>query len=110
MPRIFYLAYQFESNEESTNRWQTIRHVLEKAEDVSLSAYNMQLLSNQQWCVALVGKPPSDSRQKQLKKLLEGGIQVRLSDGEVVKLTQARLEGVKEGPWVIKHHYPGRYI
>lgn len=111
MARVFCVAYQFANNEESTEVWNEIEAVLEKAEDVSLSAYNMQLLSNQQWCVALVGKTPSQSRQKQFARLCERGTSVRLSHTEVAKLTQRRLEGVKRGDWVVKHHKkPGKYI
>ncbi len=111
MPRLYCVVYQFANNEESTRAWEQIRDVLENAEDLSLSCYNMQLISNQQWYVALVGKLPSKSRQEQLKKLCEGGTQVSLSDSEIVKLTQKRLEGSQEGSWVIKRHKkPGKYI
>jgi hypothetical protein len=111
MARVFCLVYRFANNAESTHVWETIRDVLKDADDLNLSCYNMQLLSNQAWCVALVGRTPSPSRQQQLQQLCSQGQPVSLTETEIVKLTQKRLQGMQEGPWVVKRHKkPGEYI
>src|SRR6266700_7882414 len=110
MARVFCLVYRFADNEQSTHVWETIRDVLKGADDLNLSCFNMQLLSHQAWCVALVGKTPSPSRQQQLRQLCSQGTPVSLTETELVKLTQQRLQGMQGGTWVEKRHKkPGKY-
>src|ERR1700726_2325449 len=110
MARVYCLAYQFPSQDAAHTVWQKVHDVLENAQELNLSANCMQRLSNNQWCVAIVGRIPPESRRKQLVTLCHGGTFVALAEHEILKLTQLRLSGVKEGNWVVKHHDPGKYI
>lgn len=67
-----------------------------------LSVY--RLLFQRDWFVAVLGDPPSQSLDRQLRRLLSSGDSATLPDEILQALQQRRTEATHVAPWVERHH------
>ena len=74
--------------------------------ECDLSAYRFLILGV--WHVAIVGDTPNNELAEQLDRHLSGGEPVELPVDTLDFLRRRRQQQIKHGPWVERHHRPGR--
>ena len=76
--------------------------------DCDLSAYRLRI--NQVWHVAVVGTPPPDDLDEQLRAILSGAEALTLPPEMLAMLQKRRAEATQLGPWVEGHYRSGKRL
>ena len=101
----YHRAARFPGEREAGVVYIKIQGLIEPPE-CDLSAY--RFLIRAVWHVAIVGDAPSRELAEQLERHLSGGEPVELPDDTLDFLRRRRQQQLKHGPWVERHHRPGR--
>ena len=78
------------------------------AGEVNLSAYRFRL--DGAYHVAVLGDPPPTALHDELRTILAGGEPAQLPEDELKLLNGRRREATEQGPWVERHHRPGKRL
>ena len=98
-------AAKFSREREAGAVYFRIQDLIEDPE-CDLSAYRFLILGI--WHVAIVGDTPDSELAEQLERHLSGGEPVELPVDTLDFLRRRRQQQIKHGPWVERHHRPGR--
>ena len=101
----YYRAAKFPGEREAGAVYFRIQGLIEDPE-CDLSAY--RFLVHNVWHVAIVGDAPSSELAEQLERHLSLGEPVELPAETLEFLRGRRQQQIKHGPWVERHHRPGR--
>ena len=101
----YHRAAKFPGEREAGAVYFRIQDLIEDPE-CDLSAYRFLILGI--WHVAIVGDTPTSELAEQLEKHLSGGEPVELPVDTLDFLRRRRRQQIKHGPWVERHHRPGR--
>jgi hypothetical protein len=78
------------------------------AEGCDLSAFRLQL--DRIWHVAILGEQPTPALDRRLRLILSSGTPAQIPDEVMNILLARRVEAIRLGPWVERHHRPGRHL
>ena len=98
-------AAKFPREREAGAVYFRIQDLIENPE-CDLSAYRFLILDV--WHVAIVGDTPNSELAEQLERHLSGGEPVEFPVETLDFLRRRRQQQIKRGPWVERHHRPGR--
>ena len=101
----YHRAARFSGEREAGAVYFRIQDLIEPPE-CELSAY--RFLNLGVWHVAIVGEAPSAELAEQLEMQLSRGEPVELPVDTLDFLLRRRRQQTKHGPWVERHHRPGR--
>ena len=101
----YYRAARFPGEREAGAVYFRCQDLIENPE-CDLSAY--RFLIHGVWHVAIVGDTPNSELAEQLERHLSGGEPVELPAETLDFLGRRRQQQIKHGPWVERHHRPGR--
>ncbi len=101
----YYRAAKFPGEREAGGVYFKIQELIEPPE-CELSAYRFLIQGD--WHVAIVGDAPARELAEQLEGQLSSGESVELPVDTLDFLRRRRLQQTKHGPWVERHHRPGR--
>ena len=101
----YYRAARFPGERDAGAVYFKIQDLIE-GPDCDLSAYRFLILGV--WHVAIVGEAPSNQLAEQLEMQLSRGEPVELPVDTLDFLLRRRRQQTKHGPWVERHHRPGR--
>lgn len=76
--------------------------------ECDLSAYRLQL--NRLWHVAVVGEPPPEDLDEQLRGILAAGEEVSLPSDVLRLLHERGMRARRRGPWSEGHYRPGKRL
>lgn len=76
--------------------------------ECDLSAYRLRI--NDAWHVAVLGQTPPDELITKVEEILSSGEPVTLPPDVFRVLSNRRLEQMKHGSWVERHHRPGKRL
>ncbi|MBC8281449.1 MAG: hypothetical protein H8E48_11720 [Chloroflexi bacterium] len=101
----YHRAARFPGGPEAGAVYFRIQELIDHPE-CELSAY--RFLTHGVWHVAIIGDAPNRELAEQLERHLSGGETVELPVDTLDFLRRRRQQQIKHGPWVERHHRPGR--
>ena len=101
----YHRAAKFPGELEAGAVYFRIQDLIEPPE-CDLSAY--RFTTHGVWHVAIVGNTPNNELAEELERHLSGGARVELPVDTLDFLRRRREQQIKHGPWVERHHRPGR--
>lgn len=101
----YYLAAAFLDERRAGRAYNRAAELLFATEGNDLSAYRFYV--GPTWYVAIVGEPPTDALEQQLRRVLAYGRPTPLPPEFIDALAQRRAEATKLGPWVEAHYGQG---
>jgi hypothetical protein len=60
--------------------------------------------------VAIIGEPPSVALERDLRRILSYGIPADLPAEILAQLWARRLDAMRKGTWIERHHRPGESV
>ncbi|MDP9314311.1 MAG: hypothetical protein M3R24_26095 [Chloroflexota bacterium] len=110
----YYVAARYPSDKASEKPYRQTRNYLYAHEDVQLSVFRFQLgrqgSNRLDWHVAVVGMQPEAHHEREVRRRLQAGQAVTLPEEVVGAMYRRRVEASRQGPWVERHHKPGRRL
>ena len=101
----YHRAAKFPDDREAGEVYFKIQELI-KPPECELSAYRFLIQGD--WHVAIVGDAPASELVEQLEVQLSSGESVELPIDILDFLRRRRQQQTKYGPWVERHHRPGR--
>ena len=101
----YYLAAAFLDERRAGRAYNRAAELLFATDGCDLSAYRFYV--GPMWYVAIIGDPPTDALEQQLRRVLTYGRLTPLPPEFIEALAQRRAEATKLGPWVERHYGPG---
>ncbi len=101
----YHRAAKFPGEREAGEVYFKIQELIEPPE-CELSAYRFLILGD--WHVAIVGDVPARELAEELEKHLSAGEPVELAVDTLDFLRRRRMQQTQHGPWLERHHRPGR--
>ena len=103
----FCLAARFSAERPAARAYVRARETVFKAPcDLSISRFLLNQVSH----IAIIGEPPSATLERDLRRILSHGTPVRLPMEILAQLWARRLDAIREGDWVERHHRPTQSV
>jgi hypothetical protein len=100
----FCLAARFPAERPAARAYVRARETVFQAPcDLSVSRFLLDRVSH----VAIIGEPPSATIERDLRRILSHGTPASLPAEILAQLWARRLDAIREGDWVERHHRPG---
>ena len=111
----YYLAATFRTRDEAQEPYTRAQQMIERDEDVELSAYRFERRPHdpkqqplpRPWYVVVLGDAPPEPIQQQFQDILGAGELTQLSLETIVTLAKRRESETQKGSWVEGHHGAG---
>jgi hypothetical protein len=110
LARLYYKAHLYPGQQEARAIFLKLEEILNKHENLDLSAYSYLHLRRLKWCVVVIGNVPPERFDKQFKEILAEGEAITLEDHEILKLLERRHEQTQHARYVRKHHKRGKFL
>jgi hypothetical protein len=103
----FYLAARFPGEQPAARAYMRAREMVFQAPcDLSVSRFLLDRVSH----VAIIGEPPARTLERDLRRILSRGTLANLPALILAQLWARRLNAIREGNWVERHHQPGESL
>ncbi len=97
---------RFSGEKQAGRAYRKAQDLLFATPDCELSSYRFHL--DRIWHVAVLGDPPPEDLDRQLRTILSKGVPASLPEEVLAQLQQRRAQATKLGPWIEGHYRPGR--
>jgi len=105
-PPQYYQAARFTGEQPAGDAYFEAQDLIYGNPDCDLSAYRLQF--NHIWHVLVLGDPPPEALKQEIKAILSTGQPTSLPL-DLLNILKIRREiAIKQGPWVERHHRPGK--
>ncbi len=108
MANMYYKAAVFPGQPEARKTFLVLEEILKGHNRLNISVYSYLHLERKKWCVAIIGNTPSQSFDQRFTDILSSGESIHPEEREIVKLAQRRLQEMKPGKYIRKHHKRGK--
>src|SRR5262249_25065194 len=108
VPLPYHRAVRFPTESSAAGAYARIEDLLLRRAAVDLSVY--RLLLDMLPHVIVLGSPPPERIEQRLRRALAGGEEVPLALDVLAILWRRREEARGLGPWVERHHRPGKRL